>query len=210
MNGPIRRRNLLTGVGLSGILAGCLGTERLAGNDDAETTTEQTGLSREGTSFEDRDEPPDYDCETADRPEPDAPDTSAEEAVEPTSYPDPLDSFDDDDSTVEYVEAYERAYRRNTLVAEWGARLTQFFVGIEGTKSFSSPGNAALVRIQYHYSETVERSGGTVIGDSPTIFVTYYLDQSVLIRAESSDRPEDLAALDPDPWLAGDPVECFE
>lgn len=210
MKGPIRRRDLLTGIGLSGVLAGCLGTERLAGNNDAETPTERIEISEGGTSFEGRDEPPEYDCETADRPEPDAPDASEEEAVEPLSYPDPLDSFDDDTTTIEYVEAYERAYRRNTLVAEWGAQLIQFSMGIEGTKRFDSPVDAALVRIQYHYSETVEQSDGTVVGDSPTIFVTYYLDQSVVIRAESSDRPEDLDALDPDPWLAGNPVECFE
>ncbi|QLG28046.1 hypothetical protein HUG10_10980 [Halorarum halophilum] len=211
MKDGMRRRNLLilTGAGFSGILAGCLSTERLAGNDDTETVSEQTDTSAEATSFEDREGPPEYDCDTAERPEPDALDTSDEDAVEPVSYPAPLDSTANQDTVVTYIKEYEQAYRRNESVSRWEAQLDQFSMGFSDTRVYDSPVNAALVRVQYQYGETIEQSGEVVYADSPIIFVTYYVDQSVVIRAESGRTPEDPDTLYPDPWLEGNPVQCF-
>lgn len=196
-----RRRTLaLTGTALIS-LAGCLG-DPLAGSSDGARTT-----------------PPEYDCATADRPEPDELDADSSDtestdedagAVEPTAYPTRPASLSDDEEAAEYVQAYERAYRRNALVERWGDDLTEQSTWIEGVRTYDAPEGAAVVRVQYTYSETVEESDGTeIIGDSPTVYASYYVDDSVVIRAVDTGLRDDERALDPDPWETGEPLECF-
>ncbi|USZ67803.1 hypothetical protein NGM10_13840 [Halorussus salilacus] len=146
----------------------------------------------------------------ADRPDPDPPDEDAEDAVEPTAYPTRPDSLADEDEVAEYVEAYERAYRRNALVEEWGDDLTRQTTSVRDVRTDDAPEGAAVVRVRYTYSETVEQPEGTEMhGDSPTVFASYYVDESVVVRAEDTGPRDDEDALDPDPWETGEPVECF-
>ncbi|WP_280178836.1 hypothetical protein [Halorussus halobius] len=41
------------------------------------------------------------------------------------------------------------------------------------------------------------------------MFASYYVDESVLVRAARTGRPDDDDALDPDPWATSEPVDCF-
>ncbi|MFC6731851.1 MULTISPECIES: hypothetical protein [unclassified Haladaptatus] len=191
-----RRRQLLTltGVGLSGALTACLDTAP----SDVNTSTETPEPSRT---------PPSYDCGAAYRPEPNPP--RAENAVEPKAYPSRPESIENGGGIVEYVTEYEKAYRVNSLLAQYGDRLTNVSIWIDETRTYDAPEQTALVRVQYRYSETVETEDGAVIGDSPRIFVTYYVDQSVVIRAESTGASDDSETLHPDPWRGGRTVDCF-
>lgn len=224
----MRRRRLvsLAGAGLPVLLGGCLGGNRDASpaptppeTTDGRTRTSETESVSVTTddaddSPESRTEPPAYDCEETDRPEPDPPDD--EDAIGPATYPDRPESLTDDERMVQYVEAYEAAYRRNSLVAKYWNSLVRFNLSVSETWTYDGPDDAAVVRLQYQYSDEVETRDGVMVGDSPTIFVSYYVDASVVIRAErtglredeSELRPDD--ALDPDPWKLGEPLECFE
>ncbi|KAB1185161.1 MULTISPECIES: hypothetical protein [Haloferax] len=68
---------------------------------------------------------------------------------------------------------------------------------VEGIRTYDAPDGAALVRLQYTNSETVELSSGLAIGDSPRTFVTYYVDDPVVIRAEDECARSDTGTLDP-------------
>lgn len=168
-------------------------------------------------------EAPDYDCSSADRPEPDDPrsggsrtdegDAGSEderEPVGPKPYPDPPESVPDDESAVEYVTAYEEAYRRNALVERHGSNLVGHGNSVERTWTHDSPDDAAVVRLRYVYYEDVEDSGGTSHGDSPTTYVSYYVDDSMVVRAETEGQLDDEGALEPDPWSSGAVLECVE
>jgi hypothetical protein len=163
---------------------------------------------------ENRTEPPEYDCKEANRPEPDTPDD--DDAIRPATYPGRPGSLNDDERVIEYAKAYEEAYRRNTLVSKYWDQLVRFNVSVSETWTYDGPDDAAVVRLQYRYSEEVETSDGIMVGDSATIFVSYYVDPSVVIRAERTGLRTDESelhpdeALDPDPWKRGEPLECFE
>jgi hypothetical protein len=214
-----RRRFLaLTGGSLPASLGGCLGSDGDGVETDSSSTrtkaTETTGTDGIENPLDARAEPPAYNCEEATRPEPDAPDD--EDAIAPAAYPDRPGSLSDDERAVQYVEAYETAYRRNSLVAQYWNQLVRFSVSVDERWTYDVPTDAAVVRLQYRYSEEVETPNGIVIGDSPSIFVSYYVDESVVVRAERRGRREDESesgsepALDPDPWREGEPLECFE
>lgn len=198
----MRRRRLvsLAGGGLPVLLGGCLDGVWEGGGP--------------GLLSSERSEPPEYDCEEADRPEPDPPDD--EDAIGPATYPDRPESLTDDERMVQYVEAYEEAYRRNSLVAKYWNSLVRFGMSVSETWTYDDPDDAAVVRLQYRYSEEVETRDGVMVGDSATIFVSYYVDASVVIRAERTGLREDESelrpndAFDPDPWEQGEPLECFE
>lgn len=67
-------------------------------------------------------------------------------------------------------------------------------------------GSGTTVRLRYTYWETLEREDGTVHGDSPTIVVSYYVDDSVVLRAAAMGHDADA----PDPLAAGGLLECRE
>lgn len=214
-----RRRFLaLTGVSLPASLGGCLGNERAEVDTDSPptggTATETTETNGTDVPLGTRTDPPEYNCEAADRPEPDAPDD--EDAIAPAEYPIRPASLTDDERAVRYVEAYEEAYRRNSLVEQYRNRLVRFGMSVGETWTYDGPNDAAVVRLQYRYSEEVETANGIVVGDSPTIFVSYYVDESVVVRAKRTGLREGESeldpdpALDPDPWKEGEPLECFE
>lgn len=202
----MRRRALLVllGASVSPSLGGCLGGMTTSGSARNSSATE-----RAGTPTVDRSEPPTDDCETATQPDPTPPGTDATTAVAPISYPSPPDSPTDPDAVTDYVQAFERAYRRNVLVQQEREDLVRFTFALQETRTYDVPVEAAVVRVQYQYSWTVEEDGRMSIADSPNIFATYYVDRSVVLRAVDSGIRDDPDALDPDPWQSGHPVACL-
>ena len=184
----MRRRQLLllAGTGPSFMASGCLSIRPSSDSDEVE--------------------PPEPDCDEASRPEPDDPGPDTEDALGPTTYPEKPTSFDDD-TLLEYAEAYERAYRRNTLVEQFGDRLRDYDLIVRDIR-VEEEGEGAVVRIEYTFSETYEDAGSdaTLIGDSGKV-VAYYVDESVLVRAETDRSQNDSG---PDPLAQGTVLECFE
>lgn len=165
-------------------------------------------LDAGGTTRTDGGTPSSTDCETVQRPEPDAPDEDAEDAIEPVPYPDPPASSSESDVAA-YVEAFERAYRRNALFERWGERLVGFGLSSHGVSTADADGGTRAT-FEYNYWENVEdeHGDGVIHGDSPMLRVVYYVDESGAWRAED-ESPADEGST-PDARAAGDPVACFE
>ncbi|WP_049905058.1 hypothetical protein [Haloferax gibbonsii] len=213
----LTRRRLLaaTGTAVSVVTGGCLDVGGRTGETESEvatapeTTAEPPTVSGTERATA-RNAPPEYDCSAASRPEPASPTGENADALRPVAYPTRPDSFADSDRGTEYIEAYERAYRHNELVADRGSSLVAHSLSLRDARPYGAPDGAAVVRLTYTYTEVVSHSDGYVAGDSPQIIVTYYADESVVIRTpplRSSDAPDGLV---PDPWNSGRPVECFE
>lgn len=215
----MRRRHLLTLTGAAlAASPGCLARNR--SGDDSATTSGDGGPGSQpepststtkipDTPTPDRSEPPAYDCANASRPEPDPPDD--EEAVQPVEYPEQPDSLADEEEVFEYVEAYEEAYLQNELVEEYGDGLVEHSLMMEDSRRFEAPDDVWIIRVQYTHGETIEEeTEGLIYADSATISVTYYVDESVVIRAETDEYLEDEDEFKPNPWERGTLVECFE
>ncbi|WP_157525804.1 hypothetical protein [Halorientalis sp. IM1011] len=135
------------------------------------------------------------------------------DSVEPLEYPDdgppPLG---DDQAVVGYVKQYEHALVQKRIRSETRGRVTGF--GLSGdARTFDAPPDAAIVRFRYSYHYGFENhAGSTVHSDSPTNYATYYVDESVVVRAHRKGFLDDEKeqALIPDPWGSGDPVQCFD
>lgn len=116
----------------------------------------------------------------------------------PTSYTSqPVQSF---------VENHERAYRRNEVLGRNGGDLVAHRFDFDWTVALDASEKAGVGRCQYSYT-TTERSdsddAGPVVGDSPTYVVTYYVDDSMTVRAEGTGPTERQDELSPDPWESG-------
>jgi len=107
------------------------------------------------------------------------------------------------------VKSYERAHRLNALRGEYGSSLTNATLFDRHTWVHEAPEGAAIGRLKYTYSYSHENNGETVASDSVVIYASYYIDDSMVLRAvEEGDRMDD-SELDPDPVETGQPVECF-
>lgn len=201
------RRKFVSSCSLGSVvaLAGCLD-----GEDASRTPTNDTPTNAETPTPDPQPDtmtltrrPPTYDCESAARPEPDALDR--EDAVEPISYPPIPELLGGTEGVVEY----ERAYRRNSLVASEGQSLVGFGMSNVDATEHDSPDGSTIVRVEYtFYYETEDENGDVTITDSLTITASYYVDDVVVIRTEKRG-PTD-GGLDPDPLADGRVLECSE
>ena len=142
------------------------------------------------------------DLETAPRPFAEEPSNVTDETVSPKEYPDKPTSYNDG-AVVEFVEAHERAYRRNTLLNRFGGNLVSHRSYWDWTESLETTENAGVGRCQYNYSETQRENGEEIIGDSPNIVVTYYVDDSMIVRAEDMGSASNRNEMYPNPWETG-------
>lgn len=59
------------------------------------------------------------------------------------------------------------------------------------------------------FSEEYDTGEEAAHGDSPDIYVTYFIDEAVVIRA-AAVGPVEVNAFKPIPWEDGEPLECFD
>ncbi|MDF9747645.1 hypothetical protein [Natrinema salsiterrestre] len=171
------------------------------------------------SGFESKPLPTDrYDCSDGDRPEPNSP--ADEDALEPRPYPD-LSSQTRLEETNEvsnrgpasvplygtdrYVIDFERAYRRNAFVAQYGstARRFEFRKTASRTVPIDSAADWAALLVALLYD--VRTGTRQAIGRSRNewgVRATYYVDENVVLRARYDGVAEELA-FDPDPRIAG-------
>jgi len=155
-----------------------------------------------GDGREDDIEQPEYNCSRVDRPEPDA--LEDPDAVAPTPYPDPPDGDGTDAALTEYVENFERAYRRNRLVQSDGSDLRKFGFSPGETWIVERAPAAGVAGVQYTFWHETKRTHA----DSGNRVAVYYVDESVALRAHESGRREN--GVEPDPLETGQEVACFE
>lgn len=187
----MERRALLKATAAIGALAGCLSSS-LPGERPSEgqsPTADETPLP----------DPPA--CTDPERPEYEG----ENPPVEVVAYPETSPAVDATAEMLEYMAAYERAYRTHALLEEYGRTLESVSVGVEERRSFHAPSGSAIGRVRYNYGY----QRGSVHSDSPTIRASYYVDASVVARAAARGPSEDETALDPNPLTEGDVVECF-
>ena len=214
------RRRLLKTLGISGVIAssaGCLGLGETASNGtpaDTDTQTE-TPTADVGWRSEIPETPPDVSCAAVSRPMPEPVDR--EGALAPREYPGRPPSDLTGETAVEYVTAFDRAYRQNQEMransdaatdGERDSYLTRFDITVQDSWVAASPADSVVVRLAYLGSGT-EHNGSEF--DYVTQYVTYYVDPTRVVRARTTQYDFDGAdALDPDPWTDGEPVACFE
>lgn len=160
-----------------------------------------------------------YDCDDVTRPDPDDP--AAEDALDPVAYPSRPESLATDG--IEFVTDFERAYRQNAVIDEYGDAARAFeFDRIDWELSVIEPARDAdddteaatatddgavdpvLVAVVYDLS--VETTVGE--HDEWDVRVTYYVDDSVVLRARYAGIANE-PTIDPDPRRDGEPVVCF-
>lgn len=146
-------------------------------------------------------------CDEVSRPDPDPPDGST---LEPRPYPSSPSSLDH--GTVEYVTTFERAYRRNAFLGQYGAaaravdlRRTDGRVAAVGP---SSDPDAVMVAIRYDLTTETGRSS-VEPRDRWDVRVVYYVDENVVLRARYHGVAEELR-FEPDPRRQGELVACFD
>jgi hypothetical protein len=217
----MHRRRVLALVATSPLLAGCNGVPSGGTPDNPSetpadplerTTTSRRTESTTPTTVGDsllRERDPPADLQTATRPPAAEPPDPTDDTVSPLAYPDRPESYTAG-GVEAFVEAYEGAYRRNSLLGDHGRALIAQGSAFDWTHALAVAEDAGVGRCQYRYSESVERADGVVVGDSPTMVVTYYVDDSVVVRAESTGRRERRDVLDPDPWETGFVLEPAE
>lgn len=209
----MNRRDFLAGVGVAlTVFAGCNGDS--GNNTTTEPTTNPKTTTPTGTPTQTNTPTPDYllgksgppsreDLESARRPPVEDPPESTEDTVSPREYPSTPSSFGAD-AVEQFVESHERAYRCNALLEQFGADLVSFEPDWDWTVALDSDGDAGVGRCSYRYSDRVDQGDGSeAIGDSPTFVVTYYVDDSLIVRAEDTGRVKSRNELSPDPWETG-------
>ena len=193
----MRRRTLLAigGSALSLSVAGCL---------------DAPGSDLSGTQVEPLPGGPDVDCSESSRPQPEPQD--GEDLVQPAEYPGPPPVQLDEESAIEYVQRFEEAYRTNKEISQTD-RLHWVSVSVVDTWTYDAPEGAAVVRLRTHFSGTAEteEAEGELHYDIWDVYVTYYVDPTLIVRAEKRNQSQvDTAELDPDPFESGEPVACFD
>jgi len=116
------------------------------------------------------------------------------------------------DGAAEYVTEFERAYRRNAFITQFGNMTRTFDLRRSGhrTAAIGSSTNADAVMVALRYDLTL----GTHLSaadprDEWDIRVTYYIDQNIVLRARYDGVAENLS-LEPDPRRqAGELVACL-
>jgi hypothetical protein len=167
-------------------------------------------ISSSGDSVLEKREPPSRDeLSTESRPPAEEPADATDETVSPRAYPTKPPSYGDD-ATRQFVESYERAYRRNDLLGRRGSALVTQGFSFDWSETIAADEEAGVGRCQYRYDETTEDGDGVIVGDSPTTVVTYYVDDSMLVRTEATGEADERDELDPDPWRTGVILEPAE
>lgn len=199
----VDRRSLLAllASGSSLSLAGCLGG-RL---DPASDPDCEAGDCESPTPTSSPTATPTYDCEDADRPEPELGADAPEDAVEPATYPDRPSSSSDAEVKA-FVTEYERAYRRNELIEGTSGWLVGHGVSVRDAEPADAPDGGTYVRLRYTYWADIERQDGPIHADSPVIAVAYYVDDSVVLRTETEGHDAEA----PDPLEGGTLLSCAE
>lgn len=109
-----------------------------------------------------------------------------------------------------YVEQYERTYRLNKLRSDHGTYLLRAtVVVVEGTDTYDAPDGAAIAQVKYTYDAEIEGDDGPIEIDSPLLYASYYVDDTVVLRAVNTKLQEDVSRLVVNPMEQGQPVECF-
>lgn len=199
-----RRGLLLAGSScLGATLSGCLDR---AGESAASGTSSRT---RSDTATPTATPEPVYDCDEVARPTAPSQSTNPPGDDDRYSYPPQPTSLSDESTVLAYVEAFERAYRLNDLRAQFGESLTQASVYIERTWSYDAPEETTIARMMCSFNYTFDDDGSQIAGQSASIFVSYYVDDSVVLRVVEEEPPEDESELGSDPRQHGAPVECF-
>lgn len=192
----MKRRGFMCIFAINFIGSDCINQLQDAGNRS------QTPASVEDI-LEMRDRPSEEMLNSVDLPPAEPPKNKTSDTVSPINYPAPLRKFTEDD-VESNVDSFERAYRRNLLLREHGRFLIEQSFDVDWVQALVVGEDAAIGRIQYRYSESIDQGGEVVIGDSPTIVASYYLDESLVVRAEDKGRREQRDELDPDPWETGE------
>lgn len=219
----MHRRRVLALLATSPFLAGCNSAPSPETPDSSskpsEESPEQTTATTHAESstpttvsdalLRERDRPSSDDLPTTVRPPAAEPPNPTEDTVSPIPYPEKPTSYTAE-TVAEFVERYERAYRRNGLLDDHGRSLIGQMSAFHWTHTLAVDDHAGVGRGQYAYSESVERTDGVVVGDSPILVVTYYVDSSVVVRAQSTGRQEHRDVLAPDPWETGVVLEPSE
>lgn len=191
------RRRVLAVLAPALLLAGC-NSESADGPTGESTTT-----NGERTVLDEREPPSPERLPSAVRPAAEEPPNASDDTVAPIGYPERPESYTDE-SVGAFVESYERAYRRNGLLAEYGGSLIDQGTAVDWVRTLDATTTAGVGQLQYRYSATIDEGEEIVVSDSPTVVATYYVDDSVVARAEATGRRERRDVLDPDPWEAGE------
>jgi len=152
--------------------------------------------------LEKRDPPSRDELSTEPRPPAEEPADATDETVSPRAYPTKPPSYEDG-AVRQFAESYERAYRRNDLLGRRGSALVRQGFSFDWSETIAADEGAGVGRCQYRYDETIDDGDGVIVGDSPTTVVTYYVDDSMLVRAEATGEADERDELDPDPWRTG-------
>lgn len=169
--------------------------------------THSSPESTERAEILDGREPPSRDeLIRAGRPPAKRPTTSDPSTVEPIPYPERPNSYTES-SIQNFVESYEEAYRRNLLLGEYGGSLIDQGTYVDWTYVFDVTESAGVARLQYTYSVSQRQNGRVVVSDSNSYLVTYYVDDSMVVRAQVEDSAAQRDILEPDPWEDGKILE---
>lgn len=212
----MRRRRLLALIATSPFFAGCNGLSSSEEPDEPsrtsreptdQATTTSSGESETPTTVSDgilreRDPPSSDNLSTADRPSATEPPNATQDTVPPLSYPDKPASYNTE-TVADFVEDYESAYRRNSLLQEHKSELIAQGTSVHWTGTLATAEEAGIGRMQYAYSASYEDGEQVVVEDSAIHLVTYYVDESVVVRAGITDQAEHRGVLRPDPWIRG-------
>ncbi|MDQ2073640.1 hypothetical protein RBH20_13975 [Haloarcula sp. H-GB4] len=212
----ITRRHLVKALSTSGVGLSTAGCRTLDGTDSTETlTATETPTPATGWATQIPETPPNVSCSAVSRPiaEP----IDREGSLAPRAYPGQPPSELAGQSMVEYVTAFELAYRQNaemvantdmTTDGKPDSYLTRFDISVQSTWVAPGPTNSAVIRLQYIGSGRIHPG---MDFDYITQYVTYYVSSTRAVRARTTRNDFDGAdSLDPDPWENGNPVACFE
>lgn len=219
----MRRRRFLALIAASPLLAGCndISSSRTADEPpktsretQKQTTTTPNTESETPTTvsnmlLRERDPPSSDNLPTVDRLPATEPPNATDDTIQPLSYPDKPAAYTAE-SVAEFVEAYERAYRRNSLLNDHGSVLIAQGLYSNGAETLAVTEGAGIGRIQYTYSASIEETDRVIVEDSVSYLVTYYVDESVVVRAATTDQREHRDVLVPDPWGSGVILEPTE
>ncbi len=202
-----RRRALLASSScLVSLVSGCLGG---SSESATETLSGTPNEAENDTSTQTVPETPVADCDMVYRPSSPSQETDLPGEDERYIYPQRPESLSEASAVISYVSAYERAYRMNDLYSQHGTDLEHASLSIDDSWTYEAPNGAAIVRLKCTYGYVANRGGSRFTGDSPTIYVSYYISETVVLRAVERGYQEDESNLVPDPIEQGRPVECF-
>ncbi|RXK51157.1 hypothetical protein [Halorientalis pallida] len=138
-------------------------------------------------------------------------------ALAPRDYPGGPPSEVAGKTAVGYVTRFELAYRQNDEMKsntdvgtgdERGSYLSRFDISVQNAWVASGPADSSVVRLKYVGSRTIHPG---IEFDYITQYVTYYIDSARVVRDRTTRNDFDgTDTLDPDPWVDGEPVACFE